>query len=384
MEKEPGVSKRFHLASLTPDDTSICDDADSFLQSGFWGSFKARFGWEALAFRTVWESAGENLIEEKSLLALRRKLVPGFSLVYIPWGPELPDANLSSSHNLNFESTAKELAIALKKLLPKETAFIRFDLPWRIAGVCIATGRNISEADRAKAMPVPFIRSGADIQAPDTVVLDLSQPMDSIKAQMKSKWRYNAKLAEKKGVNISRAGKEKMGVFYELLKETARRDGISIHSYQYYETLYENTWYPGRKPDLRLYLAEHEGDALAGIMTIFLGKRAVYLYGASSNKKRNLMAPYGLQLKAMEDAKAFGCTEYDLYGIPPNENPKHPMAGLYRFKTGFGGIIVHRYGCWDYPCRPFAYWFFRNAERLRKKILNARKHLIKAKKQEEI
>jgi len=25
------------------------------------------------------------------------------------------------------------------------------------------------------------------------------------------------------------------------------------------------------------------------------------------------------------------------------------MYGLYRFKTGFGGRLFHRQGCWDYP-----------------------------------
>ena len=124
-----------------------------------------------------------------------------------------------------------------------------------------------------------------------------------------------------------------------------------------------------------LYLAEHEGDVLAGIVTLFRGKEAVYLYGASSDRKRNLMAPYALQLKAMEDAKAYGCSEYDLFGIPPNEDPSHPMAGLYRFKTGFGGRIIHRPGSLDYPCRPLIYHLFRAAETLRKTLRTIKKKI---------
>jgi lipid II:glycine glycyltransferase (peptidoglycan interpeptide bridge formation enzyme) len=76
----------------------------------------------------------------------------------------------------------------------------------------------------------------------------------------------------------------------------------------------------------------------------------------------------------MREAKAFGCTEYDLFGIPPDENPDHPMAGLYLFKTGFGGKIIHRPGSWDYPCNPVLYALFCAAERLRKKIRDRRKH----------
>ena len=103
-------------------------------------------------------------------------------------------------------------------------------------------------------------------------------------------------------------------------------------------------------------------------MTLFRGREAVYLYGASSDKKRGLMAPYALQVKAMEEAKAAGCEEYDLFGIPPDEDPSHPMAGLYRFKTGFGGRIIHSPGSWDYPCRSVFYRLFRFAEALRRRV----------------
>jgi lipid II:glycine glycyltransferase (peptidoglycan interpeptide bridge formation enzyme) len=42
------------------------------------------------------------------------------------------------------------------------------------------------------------------------------------------------------------------------------------------------------------------------------------------------------------------------------------MAGLYRFKTGFGGRIVHRPGSWDFACRQLFARAFRAAEALRK------------------
>jgi len=148
---------------------------------------------------------------------------------------------------------------------------------------------------------------------------------------------------------------------------------------EYYKTLLDdgNSSFltPHSSFTINLYLAEHEGDLLAGIVTLFRGREAVYLYGASSDKKRNLMAPYALQLKAMEDSKAAGCVEYDLFGIPPNEDPSHPMAGLYRFKTGFGGRIIHRSGSWDFPCRPFLYRLFRSAEILRKNLRTVKKSI---------
>ena len=364
------------LLDLQKADLPACDDAESFLQSGFWGWFKARFGWEAFAFRAVWDiPSGETKNHvEKPLLVLRRRLAPGFALAYIPWGPELPGISANGFDNGGFdtrESALRELAASLRKLLPKDTVFIRFDIPWYTAGENTLPGP-----------PPPFVRSNADVQTPDTVLIDISCSMESVMEQMKPKWRYNARLALKKGVSVHRASVEQLDVFYGLLKETARRDGIAIHGAEYYHTIFKNASsgdtgignvYPGKKPDIRLYLAEHEGEAIAGIVTLFRGPKAVYLYGASSGKKRNLMAPYALQLKAMEDAKDSGCVEYDLYGIPPNSQPSHPMAGLYLFKTGFGGRIVHRPGCWDYPCYNLLYHVYFFAEKVRKGILNRRK-----------
>ena len=62
------------------------------------------------------------------------------------------------------------------------------------------------------------------------------------------------------------------------------------------------------------------------------------------------MAVYALQWEGKN-----GCTEYDLFGISPNSDPSHPFYGLYRFKTGFGGRIYHRMGCWDYPLKAEEY-----------------------------
>ena len=342
------------IKSYRKTDLFACDESTSFLQSGFWGAFKSLFGWEVLAFLLEWENL-EKASEIKPLLILRRPLISGCALAYIPWGPELPDS-------YNHIEALLELAKLLETILPKDTVLIRFDPPWY----------NMTQNE----LPPPFIRSAADIQPPDTVVLNLSQPLESIISQMKPKWRYNSRLAIKKGVKIFQAGPERIVDFYDLLKETSKRDGISIHSLEYYKTLFEKGWYKGEIPDIRLYLAEHDDEIIAGIVTLFRGGQAVYLYGASSDKKRNLMASYSLQLKAIEDAKSNGCIYYDFFGIPPNDDPSHPMAGLYRFKTGFGGKIINRPGSWDYPLRPFIYRLFRFAESSRKVIWTLKKKKI--------
>jgi lipid II:glycine glycyltransferase (peptidoglycan interpeptide bridge formation enzyme) len=196
---------------------------------------------------------------------------------------------------------------------------------------------------------------------------------------MKSKWRYNISLAAKKGVQVAcvsagdDGGADKVEIFYKLLTETAERDGIAVHSFEYYKTLFELCEEKGKNTKIRLYAAVHENDTLAAIVVLTRAPYATYLYGASSNVKRNLMAPYALQWQAMRDAKEAGCRYYDLFGIPPDDNPNHPMAGLYLFKTGFGGKIIHRPGSWDYTYKPLIYALFNIAEALRKKMRDRKK-----------
>jgi lipid II:glycine glycyltransferase (peptidoglycan interpeptide bridge formation enzyme) len=218
----------------------------------------------------------------------------------------------------------------------------------------------------------PFTRARADVQPPDTVLLDLSPVEEEILRGMKPKWRYNIGLAEKKEILVERQDERGLPAFYALYRETAKRDGIAIHGPEYYTALFAS---PREKTgvELRLYLAFHEGVPLAGIIVLFRGPAAVYLYGASSNQKRNLMAPYALQWRAMQDARAAGSREYDLYGIPPREDPTHPMAGLYRFKTGFGGRIIHRSGSWDYPYHGVRKNLFTAAEQVRKFLRSLKK-----------
>jgi len=357
------LKDRIWLEDLIPADLETCNAATSFLQSGFWGSFKARFGWDARSFKLVWKPQSSH-----PLLVLRRRLGPGISFAYVPWGPELPLDFPPEARN----SALKELADTLKACLPRDTAFIRFDPPWYTVGL----GTSSSE------LGTPFIRAVADIQAPDSVLVSLEGTSEEILGRMKSKWRYNSRLALKKGVIIQRPDEKGMDIFYTLLKATARRDGISIHSMDYYTTLFSHCREYRTKancadssviPALHLYTAEHEGETLAAIVVLFRGKEAVYLYGASSNSKRNLMAPYALQVQAMKDAGEMGCKEYDLFGIPPKEDPSHPMAGLFRFKTGFGGRIIHRPGSWDYSYRNLAMKLFSFLESLRKNLRDRKK-----------
>lgn len=337
-----------------------------FLQSDFWASFKEAQGWKAIRvygtynprqYLEGWNGA-EELGFSCSILArsFSLPLVGEFSLAYVPMGVELGNSPEILADAMVYGRFLSDFSDNLKVFLDKRTICIRFDVPVDL--LSLEERQTYRQTISCKLAP-------DNIQPPDTVLVDLTPQPEEILARMKSKWRYNIRLAEKKGVEVRRCGAEAIDAFYSLYETTSRRDGIAIHRKGYYQDLLRRSQ-ASCPTDARvdLYVASYQDEPLAAIITLFAEGEAVYLYGASSNNHRNLMPAYLLQWHAMQDAKAAGCQVYDMYGIPPTDDPGHPMHGLYRFKTGFGGQNVHRPGSVDIPLSPL-YRFYVLGERLR-------------------
>ncbi len=304
------------------------------------------------------------------MLVLERRLAGRFSFLYVPRGPVLDSTD--------DEGKSRSLAEFAERArgLSDTAVFLRLDPPWSATEAVSSGDDETSIAgfdEKSRPAPgAPFRRASMDIQPPDTVILPLRnagtpRSDEELLSAMKPKWRYNIRLAGKKGVAVADEGAAGIDVFYDLYRTTSERDRIAIHPKSYYETMFSLAKdYGSAAPRLGLWVARHEGAPLAAIITSFANGKAVYLYGASSDEKRNLMPAYALQWEAIRAARDSGCAEYDFFGIPPCDDPAHPMSGLYRFKTGFGGRIEHFAGSWDYVYRPVPYAAYRTAEAARK------------------
>jgi len=209
-----------------------------------------------------------------------------------------------------------------------------------------------------------FRPSAQRIQPVSTIVVDLTADPDILRARLKPKWRYNIGLARRKGVTVRQGDLSDLPTFYRLLQITAQRDGFAIHVAEYYRRF---LLLMGEKA--RLFLAFYQEKPLAGIVVTAFAGQAVYMYGASANEHRNLMPNHLLQWEAMLWARAVGCRQYDLWGIPDEAfapemaaggeaarmEQESDLAGVYRFKAGFGGQPVKLVGAWDYVYNPLLY-----------------------------
>lgn len=363
------------MYSISLTSVSKKDKPFHFLQTDFWASFKQLHGWTPFYFKAT--AVKEDIAINYNLTVLVRRLNGFISIAYLPLGIELPQEAqryipyTSRDYSLLIEDTSSEL----KKVLPKAVFCIRFDPP--IEFLTLEEKNNyLNMYNNSYKQKISLKKSLTDVQPPDTVLLPLDKTEEELLAAMKAKWRYNIRLAEKKGVTVKAAGPECIDDFYSVFMETAARDRIAVHGKDYYKSLLELSS-KGEHIKTTLYIAEHEGEVLAGIITLFTDTEAVYLYGASSDKKRNLMPAYLLQWTAIQDAKRFGSKVYDFYGIPPTDDEHHPMHGLYRFKTGFGGNVVHRAGSIDMPVKPLTYAMYIFLERARAFYFRKVRKLIK-------
>jgi lipid II:glycine glycyltransferase (peptidoglycan interpeptide bridge formation enzyme) len=210
--------------------------------------------------------------------------------------------------------------------------------------------------------PSSFILSKHNIQPPRTLIIDIRGTEEEILARMKPKTRYNTRLAEKKGVNV-RAWDD-VDSFHKMMLVTGGRDGFVIHSLEYYKRAYELLQPQGLG---EILVAEYEGKPLAALFVARNGRRAYYLYGASTDEERNRMPTYLLQWEAMKWAKAHSCEEYDLWGVPDedeatleaNFESRHDgLWGVYRFKRGFGGELKRAAQAMDRVYNPLVYWAY--------------------------
>jgi lipid II:glycine glycyltransferase (peptidoglycan interpeptide bridge formation enzyme) len=299
------------------------------LQTAEWGELKSAFGWDAVRI----------LSGDVGLQILFRRLPLGFSIAYAP------------KPMSGFERLSSEIDIACRR---QHAIFLKVE-PHTWEG----EPSTFNSSTLLRAGLQPSIRSPHNIQPPRTIIVDLRGTEEEILARMKQKTRYNIRLAEKKSVTV-RAWDD-IPAFHRMMLVTGGRDNFGVHLLEYYRRAYE-LFHPAGMCEL--LVAEYEGRPLAALMVFAHGRRAWYVYGASNDEERNRMPTYLLQWEAMRWARSKGAEEYDLWGVPDEdeetleanfESRQDGLWGVYRFKRGFGGELKRATQAHDRVYMPWLY-----------------------------
>ena len=337
------------------------------LQSWQWGEIKAEFGWSPSPL--VWvkkdgeyrmvtgkQIAGINTAPSAAALVLSRGLPLGLRVMYVPKGPLLDDWSDNGLRNQvlgDLNQYARKEGSILIKIDPD--VVLGEGIPGKENAQEYETGAGVKRLLESRR----WTFSDDQIQYRNTVLVDLTQPEDDMLMRMKSKTRYNIRLAKKKGVSVRRGNRKDMDLLYDMYAKTSVRGGFTIRGEAYYHTVWD-TFFPSAElgdqdPVAVPLIAEVEGEAIAGAVLFQFGDRAWYLHGMSTTKHREKMGTYLIQWEGMRWAKEQGCTVYDMWGAPDTFEKQDPMWGVYRFKRGFGGKVSRTIGAWDLPLKPLFY-----------------------------
>jgi peptidoglycan pentaglycine glycine transferase (the first glycine) len=316
------------------------------LQSWEWGEGKSHFGWTV--DRRVWESDGKPVAAAQILRRTVRVGPFAASLFYIPKGPLLDwqSDGVCDGVLADLESTARQAGAIQIKIDPD---------------LILGLGIPGSESDKTDAVGNKATRtlthrgwrfSPEQVQFRNTVVLDLRPEENALLAAMKSKTRYNIRLAQRHGVTTREGSEQDLPLLCRMYAETADRDSFVIRSEGYYREVWGSMMRAGRAQPL---IAEVEGQPVAALVLFHFARRGWYLYGMSRALHREKMPNHLLQWEAMRWLKNRGCTAYDLWGAPDEFAESDPLWGVFQFKTGFGGEVIRFAGAWDYAPSPLRY-----------------------------
>lgn len=322
-----------------------------FLQSDDWRKFQASVGrktYNIISPQTV-SSKGERGINFWANIIEHQLPLVG-KYFYVPRGPVIKISNFQFP-NSN-DQISKQLQ-SLINLAKKERA------GWiRIEPATEEVLNGIRKNVKYKIIPSPH-----DMQPKEIFMIDISKSEEELLAGMKAKTRYNIKLAEKKGVKTwimdPGIGSQKyIDEFLRLTKVMGERNKIATHPESYYRKMLEVI----PSDILKLYLAEYDGKIICANLVIFYGGVCTYFHGASDDAYRNVMAPYLLQWKQIQDAKKAGCLKYDFGGINTRTG-----AGITRFKAGFSptAAAVKFPGCYDIILDKRKYLIYRSVQKLK-------------------
>ena len=200
-----------------------------------------------------------------------------------------------------------------------------------------------------------------------TYVIDLvPKTPEKMAAVMPKDGRRAVKRAERvareAGCTISDEtglSREEFDKVYEVLRETAERDGFKPHDAEVYWTMLTAL---GEK-NARLFVLRKDGLPHAWDLILTSGKDSVAYYGASSNESRTFRGAEALDWWAACTLAQEGYRGLDLMGAGSTRVPSLYTVGQY--KKRYAQHVTEVDGAWDVPVSRVIYSGMATAKRLR-------------------
>ncbi len=320
----------------------FCDahEHGHILQHSDWGQLKAQTGWHATRIAVA---DGGELLAGAQVLTQRRY---GVSFCYVPRGPLLCDDPLIN----------QALIAAITQFAKRQRAVaVRYEP--NVASDSVHAGRY------TKFLATADAHISESIQPQHTILTPLAGDDATLLKQMSKGHRADIKRAQREGVTVRTATSDSdLDTFVAIMQHTGQRNDFAVHQRAYYADVWQRF---GRTQRATLLIAEFAANPVAAAMIVANTQTACYLYGGSYEAAFACGANHLIQWHALCWARDHGCQHYDAWGIPyPSHTPPAgetpQMAGLIRFKKGFGGSDVSFLPAYTHILMP---WLYRLVER---------------------
>ncbi|MDD2871877.1 MAG: peptidoglycan bridge formation glycyltransferase FemA/FemB family protein [Candidatus Gracilibacteria bacterium] len=316
----------------------------SFLQSWEWGLFQELSGKKIIRYG-IYEK-GTKLVGVMLIIKVYAKRG---NYYFVPHGPLIKG---------DFFEVLSSILGDLKVFAVLEGMnFIRFN----------SAVKNTIENKKAFEK-LNFINAPMHEHAEDTHLLDLTIPEEQLLNNIKKKDRYLINRAIKELVEIRIDNK--IDHVEKLIKmhtqHANRKDGKK--TYTAFSSDFIKDLYKVFGDDISTISASYNGKIESILMTIKFGKVCVYYIAASDIISHKFSPNYLCQWEAIKKAKNDGCEIYNFWGVSPDNNPKHPIAGVSQFKRKFAGYDYSLLHAQDLVLSPFYYinWIVETFRRIKR------------------
>ena len=400
-----------------------------FLHSYTWGKFQEKER-KIKPHYIGYENDNHELIAVA--LLLERKLMLGYSYFYCPRGFTLDykDKKLIKS----FTNSLKEFAKKRKAL------FIKIDPDIKLHTLDIE-GNIIDDAENNEDL-IPYLKklgykhlgfnkNFENNQPRYTFRLNLSPSIEEITKNFHPTTRKIINKGNPFNLELTKNDPTTIDAFFETMSQTADRENIVNHTYEYYKHYYE-TLHKENMSDLyvvtvnveklkktyqekintleaniakmsdekyknseknankkqefinQLTKAKKEYELIApikekkltlsAILTAKYGNKVWTLHGGNNTLLRELNANYFIYYEIIKDAKKENYEIIDFFGTTGNPTTDNPVYGIHLFKKRLGGEYTEFIGEFDLIINKPIYYLYKKLVPIRYKLQKLRYH----------
>ena len=193
-------------------------------------------------------------------------------------------------------------------------------------------------------------------------LIDLRRPLDEIFRSFSSSCRRNIRKSERNGVQIEEiTSKEKLPVFYALLKKTYSRARVPLADFSLFVSAFEKLY---SRNMVKFFLARLKDQYIAGRVILLFKDKIFDWYAGSDDDHLNFYPNELLVWHILKWGNENGFHSFDFGGAGrPDEK-----YGVRDFKQRFGGELINS-GRYANVNSPTLFWFANKGYQIYRKYL---------------